>query len=158
MIKQSATFSPCNLYRYDLWRIWKQKKPYVNFVCLNPSTADANFDDPTIRRCIGYAADWGYGGMVMTNIFAYRSTDPKNLKHAEDPIGKSNDTVIRIISASAGLTIMAWGVHGAYLDRGYNVLPLLRNPHYLDLTKERFPKHPLYLKKSLKPKPFEQGE
>lgn len=77
---KSAIFSDCRIYRYSLSRIWNLTKDFVSFVCLNPSTADERNDDPTVRRCIRYAADWGAGGMVMLNLYAYRSTDPKKLK------------------------------------------------------------------------------
>ena len=79
MIK-SAEISPCGLYRYSLTRKWEAWKGTVNFIMLNPSTADAQEDDPTIRRCIGFAKAWGYGGIVVTNLFAYRATNPKELK------------------------------------------------------------------------------
>jgi hypothetical protein len=152
MMDKSAIFAPCRRYRYTLSRIWSTKKPFALFVCLNPSTADENSDDPTVRRCIRFADSWGYGGLVVANIFAYRSTDPKALYGLADPIGPENDKFIKSMSRRAGLTVAAWGVHGAYLDRGVFVFKnLLTDPHHLALTKNGHPKHPLYLRKDLRP-------
>jgi len=148
---KTAIFSPCRKYRYSLHRIWNGNKPFCLFVCLNPSTATETIDDPTVRRCIRFSFAWGYGGMVMTNIFAYRSTDPSNLKIPDDPIGPENDSFIKKLSFEAGITITAWGNHGNYLNRGKTVLSFLKDPHYLKLTKDGAPNHPLYLKADLKP-------
>ena len=79
-INKTANFSSCHKYRYSLYRIWDKKKKFVLFIGLNPSTADEGMDDPTIRRCSGYAQNWGYGGFMMVNLFAYRTTFPSNLK------------------------------------------------------------------------------
>jgi hypothetical protein len=157
MIEKSAKLSPDRKYRYLLSRIWKPSKGIALFVCLNPSTADENIDDPTIRRCIRFAESWGYGGMKMVNLFALRSTDPKVLYSSIDPIGPENSEYIGIESEMASVTVAAWGVHGSILGRGEDVLNhVLDAPHYLALTKDGFPKHPLYLRKDLKPKPFNQ--
>jgi len=155
MIK-SACFSLDRIYRYSLKRIWIEAKPFVLFVCLNPSTADENVDDPTIRRCIKYAADWGYGGMVMVNLYGYRSTDQSKLYKVRDPIGPHNDIHIRRNNQLSGITVVAWGVAGNKNKnhRAEKVFSMIKNPHYLELTKDGFPKHPLYLKKDLKPKPY----
>jgi len=158
MMNKTAIFSPCRKYRYSLSRIWKPERPYCLFVALNPSTADENIDDSTIRRCIRFSFDWGYGGMVMTNIFAYRSTDPAGLKIPDDPIGPENDSFIKKLSFSAGITVCAWGIHGNYLSRGKTVLSFLKDPHYLKLTKDGTPNHPLYLKANLKPKLYLSGK
>lgn len=154
MMDKSAIFSPCRKYRYSLHRIWNENKPYCLFCCLNPSTATEIIDDPTVRRCIRFSFDWGYGGMVMSNIFAYRSTDPAGLKIPEDPIGPENDQYLKTLSAGAGITVAAWGIHGNYLNRGKTVLSFLKDPHYLKLTKGGIPNHPLYLRSDLKPKQF----
>lgn len=92
--------------------------------------------------------------MVMTNIFAYRSTDPRKMLCAEDPIGPDNDFHITGESTKAGLTVAGWGNHGNRLGRGNHVLSLLKDPHYLTLTNNGSPGHPLYLAKWLKPKPY----
>lgn len=158
MIEKSAHFSPCRTYRYTLSRIWKPERPYVCFVCLNPSTADENRNDPTVSRCIRYAERWGFGGMYMMNLFALRSTDPKLLRNVHDPIGKDNDYHLARISGAAGITVAAWGYHGTYLDRASHVIKILSNPHYLALTKDGQPRHPLYLKSNLESKPFTEVE
>lgn len=150
MIK-SAIFSKCRKYRYSLSRIWTKHRPLCLFVCLNPSTANENIDDPTIRRCVNYAKSWLYGGMIMVNLFAYRSTDPKNLLVVDDPIGNENDYYIKNISDKCVITIAAWGSHKLVDNRFEEVLPLLNNLHYLKLTKSNKPHHPLYLKKNLVP-------
>lgn len=145
-----ATFSPCRTHRYTLGRRWSDQ-PLVMFIGLNPSTADENIDDPTVRRCITYAKDWGYGGLLMTNIFAYRSTDPKGLLGCEDPVGSDNDKALLECYQQAGIAIAAWGVHGTLLGRDSHVKTLLPKLHYLKLTKDGHPGHPLYLPKTLKP-------
>jgi hypothetical protein len=146
-----AIFSENRLYRYTLTRMWNPNKEYACFVGLNPSTADEVNNDPTVRRCINYAKDWGYGGFVMLNIFAWRSTDPKPLYNLDDPVGNLNDYYLQLVSKYAGLTVAAWGTHGKLKDRGNDVLNLLTNPYCLKITKHGFPSHPLYLKKNLKP-------
>jgi hypothetical protein len=158
MIEKSAHFSPDRTYRYTLSRIWIPERPYVCFVGLNPSTADETRNDPTVSRCIRYAERWGFGGMYMMNLFAYRSTDPAKLYECDEPIGLENDHYLNIISAAAGITVAAWGFHGTYMDRGAQVIKLLKSPHYLALTKGRQPRHPLYLKSSLEPIPFTNTE
>lgn len=121
------------------------------FIGLNPSTADEVNNDPTVRRCIGYARDWGYDALCMTNIFAYRATDPQVMKSMADPIGPDNDRALRKMSRSAGIVIAAWGTHGAFAGRHQAVLKMLPNLHCLRLTKDGFPAHPLYLRSDLKP-------
>ncbi len=151
MLDSGALFSPDRVHRYTLWRIWDKEKPYAAFVGLNPSTADETKNDPTVTRCINYAHDWGFGGLVMLNIFAFRSTDPKNLYSCKDPIGPENSFYIQKVSKEAGLTVAAWGNHGIFLSRGREALSLLTKPHCLKLNKSGCPSHPLYLKKNLKP-------
>ena len=90
-LKTGAIFSGCRTYRYTLWRSWDRDKGDVMFIGLNPSTADETLNDPTVRRCINYAKSWGYGGIYMANMFAFRATDPKEMKQAKDPIGYRND-------------------------------------------------------------------
>lgn len=121
---------------------------------LNSSTADANNDDPTIRRCMGYTARWGYGGIIVVNLFALRATDPRGLHECTDPIGPKNDEYIRKASNEARLTMAAWGNHGKYLERDKAVMKMLTNAHYLTLTKNGSPGHPLRLLKWLEPIAF----
>lgn len=150
MIK-SAKFSDNRKFRYTLWRIWNPMYGYVMFIGLNPSTADETEDDPTIRRCIEFAKSWGYGGLCMTNLFAYRATNPIEIEIATYPIGSENDFFIKSMAASASIVIAAWGTKGNYLGRDKEVLPLIPNRHILRLTKYGFPAHPLYLPKHLQP-------
>ena len=149
-MKTGAFFSEDRKYRYLLTREWG-KEPKLGLIALNPSTADETKDDPTIRRCIGFAKSWGYGGLLMGNIFAYRSTDPKGLLTIGDPIGPENDGWLDYIKRKSGLTVAAWGVHGHLMGRGEVVRRNLRRLYVLGLTKEGFPKHPLYLPKTLEP-------
>ena len=150
-VESGAEFSSCRTYRYSLWRFWEKETRYVAFVGLNPSTADEHKDDPTVRRCINYAKDWGYGGLIMLNLFAHRSTDPKKLYSVNHPVGPENDFHLRSASSKAGITIAAWGNHGDYVNRANTVIKILTKPHYLKLTNAGCPGHPLYLKKDLKP-------
>jgi len=152
-MEKSATFSYCRKYRYTLWRHWGSlfSKDYAMFIGLNPSTADEQNDDPTVRRCIGYARDWGYAGLCMTNIFAFRATLPIDMKAAEDPIGPANDRTLIDMAEYAGVVIAAWGVHGTYLGRDKEVCKIIPKLHYLKLTKDGYPGHPLYLPKNLRP-------
>ena len=104
-IESAAEFSPDRVYRYSLWRFWSKNGGYAAFISLNPSTADEHEDDPTIRRCIRYAKDWGYSGLIMLNLFAYRSTNPKRLYTIDDPIGPDNNFHLRSASSKAQVTI-----------------------------------------------------
>ena len=126
---------------------WDESKPYAMFIGLNPSTADENNDDPTIRRCISYANDWGYGGLCMTNLFAYRATDPSVMFNADDPIGGKNDVWIARLGKQAGIIVAAWGNGGRYLGRSTQVRSMLPKLHCLKLNKSGEPAHPLYLPK-----------
>lgn len=147
---RSALFSACRTYRYSFWRQWGSGG-YAMFIGLNPSTADEKNDDPTIRRCIGFARAWGYGALCMTNLFAYRATDPAEMKKAIEPVGWDNDRILTTKAAGAGVVVAAWGVHGAYKGRGQSVRLLVPNLHFLRLTKDGHPAHPLYLPAGLHP-------
>ena len=148
-----ATFSGCRTWRYQLWRMWDKEKPYLNVIGLNPSTADESKNDPTIRRCIGFAKSWGYGGLYVTNLFAYRATKPKDMKRANNPVGTENDRWIQETAENAGLVIAAWGENGSYLGRSLEVEAMVSNLHVFRLTpKSCVPEHPLYLPGDLKPK------
>lgn len=153
---KEALLSEDRVYRYSLSRIWDESKPYVLFVGLNPSMADENEDDPTIRRCIDYAKSWGYGGLKMANLFAYRATLPSDLKKAEEPIGTDNNTHIKDMSSNAAVTVVAWSNDGTYLERDKKVLSLINNPMCLNINKSGQPSHPLYQKKDLKLKPYKK--
>jgi hypothetical protein len=151
---KDAFFSPDRVYRYSLLRIWNQEKPTACFIGLNPSTADEKVDDPTIRRCINYAISWGYGSIVMVNLFAYRATNPDELGVAHKPVGPANMKYIINATNKCELTVCCWGTLGNLHGQDRHVLPILKKPHYLKLTKGGFPSHPLYLKSNLTPKLF----
>jgi hypothetical protein len=154
-LESTATFSPHRTYRYSLWRRWGDEAAgYVMFIGLNPNTADELKDDPTVRRCIQYAKDWGYGAICMTNIFAFRETDPAVMKAHPSPVGPENDATLSHLAAQAQLVVAAWGTDGAHMGRQAEVRRLLPNLHCLSRTKEGFPGHPLYLKKTLRPMPY----
>lgn len=152
----TAEFSPCRTYRYLLRRRWSAAPP-VGFILLNPSTADETQDDPTIRRCVGYAKAWGAGGLVLGNLFGLRSTDPRALRSAADPIGPGNDEALfsMVHHEVAGTIICGWGSHGAYLSRGADTVRRLKEwrvtPMALTMTAGGEPGHPLYLRADLKP-------
>lgn len=151
---KSAYFSEDMLYRYSLSRTWDTGLSKVNFIGLNPSTADHEIDDPTIRRCMGFAKSWGYGGIIMTNLFAFRATDPSDMKKAEDPLGPENQDHIVEVSNQSRISVACWGKHGVYLNRQNHVLRYFNRLHYLKLNKDGTPAHPLYLPGHLTPQPY----
>lgn len=108
-----AVLSTCGRYRYRLTRTWSQNRPPATFIMLNPSTADAHEDDKTIRRCIGYARRWGLGGLVVVNLYGYRSTNPDELWKVEDPVGPDNDHHLRAVLADAAKEGYLWWRPGA---------------------------------------------
>lgn len=154
-MNKDTIFSPDRKYRYTLWRFWDSNPNFCMFIGLNPSTADETLDDPTIRRCIGFSKAWGYGAYCMTNLFGYRATDPKVMKQQSDPNGEDNIQHILRCASQASIILAAWGNHGSYLNQDLAVINALKsikvNVHHLGLTKENQPKHPLYLKKDLRP-------
>lgn len=151
----AATISFCGRYRYDLTRIWNRDVPtgktkFLNVIGLNPSKADAKDDDPTIRRCVNFAKAWGMDGLLMTNLFAYRSTDPSALYDCEDPMGELNSDALTAAAQMASIVLVAWGTAGNTLGRDKEVLRLLKDvgvePYCLAITKKGFPQHPLYVR------------
>lgn len=153
-LRRSAVLSRDGRYRYALRRVWDDRGRAVLFVGLNPSTADHRVDDPTIRRCMTFARDWGFGQLLVANLFAFRTSSPARLFRAADPIGRRNDHWIRRLAADAHLTIAAWGNHGELHGRGADVLAALTAPHCLTVNKSGHPKHPLYVQESAWPRPF----
>jgi hypothetical protein len=151
-----AKFSPCRRWRYLLWRCWDESKPVANFLMLNPSTADEFKLDPSCTRARNYAERWGYGSLIVTNIFGWRSTDPSALKSVKDPVGRGNDAAIVQAAKEAKLVVCAWGNHGEHLKRGESVLKLLKGVrlHALRVNGAGHPAHPLYLPSSLLPTEF----
>lgn len=150
-MKKSAIFSPCELYRYALWRVWNEELPYAMFIGLNPSTADDVQDDPTILRCINYAQTWGYGGLCMGNLFAYRSTNRHVLKSVKEPVGPENDEWINRLSKDAGIVVAAWGDDGKLFDRAKVVTQMVPNLYCLLHNSSGQPAHPLYSPQRLEP-------
>jgi hypothetical protein len=150
-----AEFSVCRRWRTLLWRRWDEAKPIANFLMLNPSTADETVLDPTCARARDYAERWGYGSLLVTNVFAWRATDPGEMRAAADPVGKGNDTAILRAARKAQLVVCAWGNHGQHLGRSSAVLRLLRGAgvalHVLQLNASGEPAHPLYLPGRLRP-------
>lgn len=146
-----AIFSPCHNYRYALWRIWKPDQPYILFIGLNPSKADAQRNDPTIRRCIGFAKQWGYGGVYVTNLFSWRTCYPKMLKATPDPIGPETDDWMLHLKKGAHAVVACWGNHGGWGDRHQSVIAMFPQLYCLKLTKQGYPAHPLYLPYTIKP-------
>jgi hypothetical protein len=138
--------------------MWKSKDTprMCAFIGLNPSTADETLNDPTIRRCINFAKDWGYDGLYMLNAYAFRSTDPKNMQAAANPVGPDNDRFIAEITAKAELVLAAWGVH-CEISRADRVCQLVNKPVYcLGKTKVGNPRHPLYIRADTAPTLFWQ--
>lgn len=128
------------------------------FIGLNPSTADETKDDPTIRRCIGFARVREASGLVMANLFAYRATDPYIMRQADDPIGPDNDSWLTFLALRATYVIAAWGVHGSFQGRDQEVLKLLAGKRIkvscLGTTKAGLPRHPLYLRSDTELVPY----
>ncbi len=145
----TAVYSNCERYRYSLTRVWDAGGRKVHFVMLNPSTATEVQNDPTVERCERRARALGYGAFRVTNIFAWRDTDPRKMRAAPDPTGPDNDTAILDGTDWAADTICAWGTHGEHLSRGPQVEALLRATNaplfHLGLSKAGHPKHPLYI-------------
>lgn len=153
-IRRSAILSGCRRYRYVLEREWRADLPGVLFIALNPSTADGHQDDPTVRRCIGFAQSWGFGKLAIANLFALRSANPTILLCDDDPIGPENDRWLIELAGRFTLTVAAWGAHNSVKDRAADVLEMLINVHHLGLTNAGHPKHPLYLPKTTRPTRF----
>ncbi len=141
---REAVLSEDGSYRYLLIRRWDKHLPGVCFIMLNPSTADANVDDPTIRRCIGFARRWGFGSLRVVNLYAFRATNPAEIKIAPDPIGPLNDDYLLSAAASSHLVIAAWGGF-AGKERVAAVCKKLGELKCLGLTQSGEPRHPLYV-------------
>ncbi|TCP93453.1 hypothetical protein EDC44_1182 [Cricetibacter osteomyelitidis] len=151
-IESGAILSDDRQYRYVLWRIWDPLKPMVTFIGLNPSTADEKENDPTIIQCINFAKYWGYGGIYMLNLFAYRSTDKSKLSQVENPIGAENDRYFMEYADKAEKIIAAWGNDGSYLNRSKQVCELLNKPLFaLKINSSGEPHHPLYIPIDIEP-------
>ncbi len=150
-----ARFSSCRRWRYLLWRRWDEAKPVANFLMLNPSTADEFQLDPSCTRARVYAERWGYGALIVTNLFGWRATDPAEMKVAREPIGRGNDRAILAAAREAQIVVCAWGNHGAHLGRSAAVKKMLVDTgirtFVLRVNACGEPAHPLYLPAKLKP-------
>jgi hypothetical protein len=155
---RSCEFSPDRVYRYALRIAWRAEHGYVIFIGLNPSIADEEVDDPTVRRVCAYADRWGFGGVTMLNLFAYRATDPARMRAVRDPVGPANDATLDreiLRPLETPIAIAAWGTLGTHRNRCYDVERRLRG--YLcclRVTRDGHPAHPLYLPAGLRPQPF----
>jgi hypothetical protein len=154
-VLSNAVYSRCEKYRYSLTRIWNEGLQKITFIMLNPSTATEIQNDPTVERCEQRARSLGYGSFRVCNIFAWRDTDPKKMKLAYNPIGEFNDQVILESCLWADLILCAWGTHGNHLDRDQDLLSKIyitkKDLYHLGLSKNGFPKHPLYISYAQKP-------
>ena len=152
-----AVYSDCGQYRYLLTRVWAPGRKAL-FIMLNPSTATEVQNDPTVERCERRARALGYGAFRVTNIFAYRATDPKVMRAAADPVGPDNDAAILESLEWADTVVCAWGNHGLHLNRGSQVTDLLRSCRaplfHLGLTSHGQPRHPLYVGYDQQPQPW----
>lgn len=174
-IKCSADFSDDKqgpdgrgMYRYSLWRrnlldddpgaFKLYEKDFIQYICVNPSTADEREDDRTVQACWKRTREMGYGAFMMTNLFAFRATDPRDMRAAREPIGELNDLVLLEAAETAGMVVLAWGSNGEHRGRDVAVLkllePFLDKLYYLDITDVGFcPRHPLYQRGEIRPKP-----
>lgn len=152
-----ATFSDCGGYRYRLWRTWGRGE-YLNGILLNPSTATHMADDPTITRMGRRAKNLGFTGLQITNLFAWRATDPHAMLSQSDPVGPDNDEQIIEVARGAGMVLCGWGLFGKKRGRAEAVISMLQRAgvklHCLWLCADGSPKHPLYCGYDLKPIPF----
>ena len=158
MSKYQTHFSRDKQHRYFWAHDWSREKGVrrcpLMVIGLNPSTADENVMDPTVTRCVKFAERWGHGALWMTNLFAFRATDPADMKRADDPVGADNDASLiynaDIVAGYGGRILCAWGNHGTYRNRSLEVVRLLRAQGFklecLKLTKAGQPWHPLYMK------------
>lgn len=176
-INKGAIISACGKYRYSLWREWRLHPkpakwrwfknadgtpvtdgkgfPYGEpkvcvFVMLNPSTADGETDDATIRRCVGFAQSWQYDRVEIINLFAYRATNPQDIlkmDHRGDPVGWENQEYVNRAMQDADLVVCAWGAHGSHIGQDETMIGWLgpRKLYALKITKNGHPAHPLYL-------------
>lgn len=164
MMEADAVISECGTYRYWLERIWDWDKAILPWVMLNPSTADHREDDPTIRRVIDYGRRWGYGGIVVVNLFGLRATNPRELAIHPDPVGPENDDYLRMAAGfvRGGTLMVAWGANHAIHPRVEPTLAALRDVevppvlHSLGVTKFGNPKHPLYVLATVEPATWEE--
>lgn len=155
-MRRSAVISDDGRYRYQLGRRWNTRAVRAVFIMLNPSTADADVDDPTIRRCVSFAHRWGMGGMWVVNLYAFRATNPRELWLQDDPIGPENDAWIERAIRYEALVVAAWGAN-ARPDRVEQVLRVVGayRLQCLGTTKDGHPRHPLYVRNTTPLQPWQ---
>ena len=158
-MKRNATFDESGKYRYTLERTWDGQRERVLFIMLNPSDADEEKDDATIRKCIGFAKCWGYGGLMAGNLFAWVSTDPKGLIEQLDPVGPENDAHLQRLAEEYGTVVVAWGNRAKrfrlFQERQKSVKELLRGKmQCLGENDDGTPKHPGRLAYTLRLRPY----
>lgn len=141
---KGAVFSEDRKYRYALWRMWSLRQPLL-LIGLNPSTANEISNDPTITRCMARAAKEGFGGLLMANLYAYVSTNPKVLLGSDEFIGIENDDYLKQMITLAKRTVCGWGSFDAAVKRSVVVLAMIKEPYCLGVNKDGQPKHPLYI-------------
>lgn len=153
----TAVFSEDRRYRYRLTRTWGSSGTHATWIMLNPSTADAMDDDPTIRRCIGFTRSWGLDGLIVVNLFALRATNPRELAACADPVGPFNDRFIRESVHPWSVVVAAWGAHPLAVGRGAEVLRGITTAAVsrLGVTKVGAPRHPLYVRSDAPLLPYE---
>ena len=160
-----AVFSPCRRYRFALMRRWADGDWFgevegglLNFIGVNGSTADELLNDPTVERMERRARSWGFGCLIVTNLFGWRSTNPKVLKTVDDPVGEQNDAAILEWAKRSKLVLCGWGLNGKLHRRDEKVMAMFAREkittHCLRLCNDGSPEHPLYIPYSTKPKPY----
>lgn len=155
-MEYNAILSEDKEYRYMLSRTWNKNKKIIMFVWLNPSTADDKINDPTITRCINYTKEWWYWWFIMCNLFAYRSTNPNNMKKYKNPIWKDNDKYIELYYNKTEKVICMWWNHWNFMMQSKNFKEKYKEKlFFLEKNKSWEPKHLLYSKSNLKPRKFE---
>jgi len=158
MMHKDAILSPCGTYRYLLQRSWNVRLESVCFIMLNPSTADAELDDPTIRKCIGFAQRLGFGQLEVVNLFATRCTDPDLISDNPDPYGPENTRIVTDSVSTCNKVICAWGAHRMARTAGIGMRALLSSlgkaPKALRLTNHGHPGHPLFIPYTARPVEF----
>lgn len=157
-MKTDAKFSKDRLHRLCLSRNWDTNKPAVAFIGLNPSTADENLDDTTIRRCVSFAQSWGCGSLYMLNLFSLRATDPNVMKAHVTPNTEENNQWLLELARQSEIVVAAWGNHGSHQGRDKDVMEKLGwmglEIKCLGFNKDGSPKHPLYVPASMPLVPF----
>ncbi len=151
MIKSDAIFSEDNIHRYALIHEWELDRPSLMIISLNPSAEDGELNNPTIRRCIGFAKRWGFGRLFITNLFSFKTSSPKDLFNSENPIGNKNDYWLKKLSKKVDKVVLAYGNHGKFKNRHEEILKIIHDPYCIKKSKTGMPMHPLYLKYTEEP-------